>query len=767
MAKIEANINSKLQHILSKNLGIEFYNQSHKNKYINDMFKNSSKSNSGKQGYPDLIAYDEKNNLVIAIEIKPEKKSHDLCKQEVIHYLKTLTPMNDLNIIFIAHSGDEKDFLYTAYKMKFSNRKIIELKQNTYDNLRGYILQFQDNSLIDEIQNELPKLNNLMRAYVKVEKRALLFCGILMALYNGDFGDNDFHKIYKTISYNNLPIKIYDEIEHTLHQSNLTQKKIESFMTEFAWLKSDDRLKEWEGITDVIEIVDKIRGVIEFINVDILSDTFREMLRFATGDGQNFGQVMTPDHISELMVDITEKFGNIKENDTWIDITSGTGSLLLATMKKHVELLKNNFKKIQDFKRNNLYGIEIDSSMFVFGVTNMIINGDGKSNIEKGNSLKIKSFLSNDKKKINRLIINPPYSLKMDKHSNTIQNELAFLEKGISLVDKSAIIIAPMSVFRKSGIFETQRISILQKNTLKCLIRMPKNSFGDDANIHPAIAYFEVGRSHSLNDDVFTYDLVDDGLIKIKNQSRKDLKNRWKDIKNDMLNNLIPKKLNSLGDWDLFFETESKEFINKYDVKKEILQIKIGKNSVMSTDTFIESLDLLRNNFGIKNLPFNINDNDFNTFNKKLGKFKLDEIFDTIKHGKRLTKIDRIQGSVPLLTASEKNNGIAEYIKLPKSMELFKSNSITINMFGKVFYQDFDFTADDNIYIFQNKKLNKYNSIFLCAVLNNKLKYSFAHQFRQQMFLKEIIQLPVKEDNSIDWEWMEEISISILKEMEK
>lgn len=767
MAKNEANISAKLQNILSKNLNIDFFTQSHEKKKINDIFKEASKSNSGKQGYPDLIAYDEKSNLIIAVEIKSEKKYHDQCKKEVIHYLKTIKSFDDLNVIFIAHSGDEKSFLYTAYKMKFSNRKIIELRQNTYDNLRGYVLQFQDNQLIDEIQNELPKLNNMMRAYVKVEKRALLFCGILMALYNGDFGDNDFHKIYKTISHKNLPIKIYDEIENTLHQSNLSSKKIESFMTEFAWLKSDDRLKEWEGITEVIWIIDKIRGVIEFINADILSDTFREMLRFATGDGQNFGQVMTPDHISELMVDITEKFGNIKDNDTWIDITSGTGSLLLAAMKKHVKLLKNNFKKIQDFKRNNLYGIEIDSSMFVFGVTNMIINGDGKSNIEKGNSLKIDHFVSSSGNKINRLIINPPYSLKIDKHSNIIQNELAFLEKGISLVDKSAIIIAPMSVFRKSKIFETQRISILQNNTLKCLIRMPKNSFGDEANIHPAIAYFEVGRAHSLDDEVYTYDLIDDGLVKIKNQSRKDLKNRWADIKNDMLNNLIPKKLKSLGDWDLFFESETKIFINKYDIKKEILQIKIGKNSTLSTDTFIESLDLLRNNFGIKNLPFNISDNDFIPFKIKLGKFKLNQIFDTIKHGKRLTKIDRISGSIPLLTASEKNNGIAEYIKLPKDMELFKSNSITINMFGKAFYQDFDFTADDNIYIFQSDKLNKYNSIVLCAILNNKLNYSFAHQFRKQMFSKEIIQLPIKEDDKIDWEWMENMAKIVLKEMQQ
>ena len=140
--------------------------------------------------------------------------------------------------------------------------------------------------------------------------------------------------------------------------------------------------------------------------------------------------------------------------------------------------------------------------------------------------------------------------------------------------------------------------------------------------------------------------------------------------------------------------------------------------------------------------------------------FNLGDLF-TFEKGERLTKQDRREGDVPLITAGENNNGVAERISFEDfkdKKKVFKSK-ITIDMFFNVFYHNYKYFSDDNIHtlIPINFELNKYKSIFLVAILNKlKYKYAYGRQVRLIRLPFEKIKLPIDKNGNPDWQFMED-----------
>ena len=85
--------------------------------------------------------------------------------------------------------------------------------------------------------------------------------------------------------------------------------------------------------------------------------------------------------------------------------------------------------------------------------------------------------------------------------------------------------------------------------------------------------------------------------------------------------------------------------------------------------------------------------------NRKTWKiFHLSDLFINY-HGKRLIKECRKAGKTPLLTASESNQGVSDYIADNLNMTKHQ-NFISIDMFGHAFYHNYGCYGDDNIYFF-------------------------------------------------------------------
>lgn len=132
---------------------------------------------------------------------------------------------------------------------------------------------------------------------------------------------------------------------------------------------------------------------------------------------------------------------------------------------------------------------------------------------------------------------------------------------------------------------------------------------------------------------------------------------------------------------------------------------------------------------------------------------RLADYFD-MKAGKYYSKDSYSIGQVPLVSTSDKNNGILDYTNLNA---VFPKNSITIGKVGcATFYQDRDFVASPDVTVLLPKFnfLNKYNGIFISRVISmEKSKWTYGRQIRLGDCLDLVIKLPVI-DGVPDWEYM-------------
>ena len=147
----------------------------------------------------------------------------------------------------------------------------------------------------------------------------------------------------------------------------------------------------------------------------------------------------------------------------------------------------------------------------------------------------------------------------------------------------------------------------------------------------------------------------------------------------------------------------------------------------------------------------------------KWKKFKLIDLFELHLAKGDLQPKKLENGDIPLVSAGMTNNGIVMNIKEGDGKsEKFNSNVITIDMFGKAFYQNKDFFAVSHgrVNILKPKfELNSYIGLFLVSVFDKKLigDFSFSKMCSQGRLKSERILLPVNKNDKPDFELMENL----------
>lgn len=136
-------------------------------------------------------------------------------------------------------------------------------------------------------------------------------------------------------------------------------------------------------------------------------------------------------------------------------------------------------------------------------------------------------------------------------------------------------------------------------------------------------------------------------------------------------------------------------------------------------------------------------------------KFRVGDLFECTTTSAILPD-DMIEGNIPYITRSGENNGNSG--KLGNTDKIVKGNCITIGAEGAIaFYQPDDFIPGVKVYTIRHSALIKINAIFIVGVLNVELyKYSFGRARILEKLKNENIMLPVDDDGSPDWDYMEE-----------
>lgn len=780
------------------------------NAAIQECLDKSSKSSSNERGEPDLIYLNENKKLLILIENKDLIKDHqsrdgknpkgyavDGIKHYLSFFLKeklanTLTTTQkyliDWKVVGIAFSGDiEDEYNHLITTFIISDNKIVDIDTKEILDEEDYI-SFFENVDLEKIATDISKSSSEINRYLRAidsQKRPILLSALMICLYERTNFSNDFKNSYHNWGINNIIRNIPTTIEDILSNEGIDNAKIQVLINELTFIKTDNDLTTTDILKEILkELENNVLPLFnKKTNYDIIGKFYEEFLSFAGITNVKKGIVLTPNHITKLFTELVP----IKNNDVIFDSCCGTGAFLISGMNKLIleienSSLPNKEERIKKLKQNQLIGFEKSSTMYSLAISNLLFRGDGKSRIFNADFFSsetdnILSQLEQDGIKPTIGFINPPYSGK-DNKTDPTKKEIQFLEKTLDTVSRFAVIIAPLSTFFKD---ELERNRILSKHTLKYVINMPSELFQPNAATHTAIAVFETHLPHNDADVVF-YDLADDGFVLSKNKGRTDVLNKWNNIKKNLLqkiNNpskykddtvLVVAKIKKDDEWIIqahskanYLKSTDKKFIET--IKRYIIFSIKFKLSLLDKDidelTFMEILnDNKISKESLSKVHQEINPESWE-------EFKINSLFKVDK-GERLVKLEREQGSVPLLTASAYNNGISNYIdydSFRKSKKVFE-NRITVDMFCNVFYHDYQYFSDDNIHTlsflnadFDQYYDNKYVNIFLVTILKElSNKFDYGRQVRLKRFEEEVIKLPFKKHKSVhipDFEFME------------
>ena len=538
---------------------------------VDNALKTASKSKTGNVGMPEFVGVVK--DFLIVIEDKKDvnlhikRNSDNLICQEIdsiknyavngaLHYGIHLSRHTSYKkIIAIAVSGDEKRHHISPifinergdYKELDNLETFISFNtQNIDDYYIKEVLKEQtpQEKTTAEILKDAKELHEDLRNYGSIQDKdkPLLVSGILLALREMEYknfsiddliGDDittDGDKIYKAIENHLKRVKVSPEVKKDKLLNQFSVIKDTKIINEINQTLKKTPLKHYTEF-----LYKHIYQNIKYTQSaeDYLGRFYGEFMSYSGGDGQTLGIVLTPKHITEIFCELVD----LSADDCILDPCCGTAGFLIAGM--HYMLQKAKNKKEQDnIRKNQLHGIELQPYMFTIATTNMILRGDGKSNLDQEDFLK-QNPAQLQLKGCNIGMMNPPYSQGSKQNPNLY--EIAFTEHLLNSVtaDGKVVVIVPQSSMTgKTKEEQAIKVNILKHHTLEGVITLNKNTFYG-VGTNPCIAVFTTGVPHDTEKLVKFINFEDDGFEVqkhkglVETESAKDKKehllNVWRD----------------------------------------------------------------------------------------------------------------------------------------------------------------------------------------------------------------------------------------------
>lgn len=139
--------------------------------------------------------------------------------------------------------------------------------------------------------------------------------------------------------------------------------------------------------------------------------------------------------------------------------------------------------------------------------------------------------------------------------------------------------------------------------------------------------------------------------------------------------------------------------------------------------------------------------------------FRVGELFEACLSKDDIQPKDFVEGKIPLVSSGKENNGIIAFVEDEKA-RLWEKNTLTIDMFGKVFYQESPYFAVShgrvNILLPKISMTKGCLQFIGCAIEKvASQKYAFNEMCTGTKVLKNNIKLPSTPDGAPDWAYME------------
>lgn len=544
MARVEGSTDLWVDHLLNDSKIDLDYQSSHM-KSIDNALHTASKKLNGKSGYPEYVGVVK--DYLLVIEDKADISNHVYTDHDVIttddpmavpkyalngalHYARHILERTSYKKCFaFGVSGNEKMHKITPmfvnergdYDVLPDVESFISFNEKNIDEYYLKEVLHEDTNeekTTADILKDAAQLHEDLRTYgqLKDVDKPLVVSGILLALREGEARNFSIDSLTgDTVTTDGD--KLMDAIKSNLRRSNVQpQTKLDKLLSQFSIIKDSAKLNTKDtrlGMTP-------LRYYTEFINRTIYQDIrytnsaedylgrfYGEFMSYSGGDGQSLGIILTPKHITELFCDLVD----LKPTDHVFDPTCGTAGFLIAAMHNMLKQASGDQQR-RDIRRNQLYGIELQDYMFTIATTNMILRGDGKSNLKNEDFLQQPAAKLQTETMATVGMMNPPYSQGSTKDPD--QYEINFIKHLLDSVlpDGRVAVIVPQSTMVGKYKAEKQyKEAILKDHTLEGVITCNPNTFYG-VGTNPVIAVFTAHVPHPADKQVKFIDFRDDGF---------------------------------------------------------------------------------------------------------------------------------------------------------------------------------------------------------------------------------------------------------------
>ncbi|MCF0217185.1 MAG: N-6 DNA methylase [Fibrobacteraceae bacterium] len=389
-----------------------------------------------------------------------------------------------------------------------------------------------------KVVDSIKTLNEKLHSDGINEKLRSQFVGTcLLALKNGliykDVKERPEPKTGKKLSPEKIILNSIKEIlEGLLAQSGSLNKAGKlSILNNKVLDDQDVRSLTYKELEDILSFIDE--NVVPYINdkntagQDLLNLFFTTFNKYVGKSDKN--QAFTPDHICDFM----SKVVGVNKNSRVLDPCCGSGAFLVRAMTDAMDDCETEEERDQ-VKRNQIFGIEYEEGAYGLSSTNMLIHGDGNSNIVSGSMFEKAKWIEDSN--VNVVLMNPPYNAtKKFCEPNYVKKWNAKKKedpsKGFHFVEwvaghvspqcKMAVLLPMQAAIGNSAEIKEYKKKMLEKYTLDAVFSLPTEIFYPGAAAVACCMVFDLSQKHEKsNKDTFFGYYRDDKFIKRKGLGR-------------------------------------------------------------------------------------------------------------------------------------------------------------------------------------------------------------------------------------------------------
>lgn len=495
-------------------------------------------------------------------------------------------------------------------------------------------------------------------------------------------------------------------------------------------------------------------------------------------------------------------YGHCIKDKVLIDGCCGSGSFLVQAMVKELADCRHGLpeekskKAMETVKKEHIFGIEVEEKAYGLSTTNMLIHGDGNSNIRFG------SIFDKDSEKFIKtarpdiILMNPPYNAKPktipDKYKTNWGKAVDGKEdptkglvfvKALSDIAKEekwkgtvmAVLLPMSAAIGNSTILKDMKCSLLEDNTLEAVFSLPAEIFYPGASVQACCMVFTLNQPHNNyegvpNKQTFFGYYKDDGFKKKKNLGRieqfdDENHSKWKHIEKKWLsmyrNKTVVPGLSAMhavtghDEWlcEAYMETDYSN-LTKADFQQTVndyLAYLVKEGRYNQFNIFIQ--DRKRNH----NMSLNVN---------AWMSFIVGDLFK-ILNGKGITQeeIEEHPGTFEAVQSGSENNAVMGQINynycLAKDYTMTRKPCLSVARSGTsgfvAFHEDGCVVGDSaKILLLKNTvPEEKYVYLFIQTLLMaNMFKFNYGRKVKTDLYKDMVLELPVNNDGNPDYSFM-------------